>query len=460
MENKTVTNTLTTLNKENKIPFIFISLALSALLLGAFFGILIGFQYIFPDFLKESIPFNHLRSFHVSTVIGWIILAVTGGIYYYVINFLDVKLYSKKLMKTHLIIFIICAIAIYFSLFLGKMGGREYLTYAPIISLPILFAWILFGVNFFKTVATQIKGWPVYIWMWGTGIVFMIYHFSEAHFWLIPSFRESFINDITVQWKSYGSFVGSWNLLVYGTAIFLLSKIKNDNTFCRGKKAFFFYFLGLSNLMFGWAHHTYIIPSYPWIRYLSYITSMSEWILLVNMIISFKNSLSRKERIKNNLAYKFLISTDVWIFVNLFMALLISIPYINLFTHGTHITVAHSMGTTIGINTSILLSSMMFIASKVDYEKLMNSFTTIKVGYWIFNSSLMVFLTSLVLGGVKKSVWMYFLNNPTSFSEMQNSLQPVMVTFLIAGVGLFIGLCLVVIPVLKIFIAKVIAKNT
>ena len=82
------------------------------------------------------------------------------------------------------------------------------------------------------------------------------------------------------------------------------------------------------------------------------------------MIVSFKNSLSRKERIKNNLAYKFLISTDIWIFVNLFMALLISIPYINFFTHGTHITVAHSMGTTIGINTSILLSSMMFLPLK------------------------------------------------------------------------------------------------
>ncbi len=460
MENTIITSKAIKLKVANKIPFIFISLALSALLLGAIFGILIGFQYIFPSFLKTFIPFNHLRSFHVSTVIGWIILSVTGGIYYYVINFFDIELFSKKLMQTHLIIFIICAIAIYFSFFLGKMGGREYLTYAPIISLPILLGWILFGVNFFKTVATQIKGWPVYIWMWGTGIIFMIYHFTEAHLWLIPSFRASFINDITVQWKSYGSFVGSWNLLVYGTAIFLLSKIKNDNTFCRGKKAFFFYFLGLSNLMFGWAHHTYIIPSYQWIRYLSYITSMTEWILLINMIISFKKSLSRKERIRNNLAYKFLISADVWIFVNLFMALLISIPYINFFTHGTLITVAHSMGTTIGINTSILLASMMFIASKVDYERLMKSFATIKVGYWIFNSSLMVFLTSLVLGGVKKSVWMYFLHNSTSFGDMQNSLRPIMIVFLTAGIGLFIGLFLVVMPILKIFVAKVLAKNT
>src|SRR5690554_7380910 len=52
---------------------------------------------------------------------------------------------------------------------------------------------------------------------------------------------------------------------------------------------------------------------------------------------------------------------DFWIFLNIILALLISIPAINLFTHGTHITVAYSMGTTIGINTLILLSSVTFI---------------------------------------------------------------------------------------------------
>jgi len=437
-----------------RIPFIFIVLGLLALIVGAIFGTLAGIQYVSPSFLKEVIAFNKMRPFHVSTVVGWIILSVTGGVYYYLTNVLNLKLYSQKLMGVHLGIFAICAIAIYVSFFTGKMGGREYVAYAPIISLPILLGWMLFGVNYFKTVLKQVKNWPVYLWMWGTGIVFMIYHFSETHFWMIPHFQENFIRDFTVQWKSYGSFVGSWNMLVYGTAIFLMAKIKKDDSVGRGKKSFFFYFLGLTNLMLGWAHHTYVVPTQPWVRYLAYGVSMTEWIILASIIIDWKRSLSVEKIKLNNISYKFLLATDFWVFANLFQALLISIPYINLFTHGTHITVAHSMGTTIGINTTILLGSMFYIASIEGKEVIEKYAKTIGIGFWVFNISLGVFLICLLMGGVEKSVWMYFTEKPSSFGEMQSKIQPYMYVFLIAGYGLLAGILMVTAPLLKVFLKK------
>ncbi len=430
------------------ISFTFLILALLALIVGAVFGTMAGIQYIKPDFLKDVIAFNKMRPLHVSSVIGWIILSATGGIYYYLTTVLKLKLFSKKLARTHLFIFIVCSIAIYYSFFTGKMGGREYLAYAPIISVPILVGWILFGINFFKTVVQQIKAWPVYLWMWGTGIIFMLYHFSEAHLWIIPHFRENFIRDISVQWKSYGSFVGSWNMLVYGTAIFLMSRIKNDENVARGKKVFFFYFLGLSNLMLGWAHHTYFIPTQPWVRYLAYGVSMTEWIILISIIIGWKRSLS-KEKIKlNHTSYKFLLATDFWVFVNLFVALLISIPYINLFSHGTHITVAHSMGTTIGINTTILLASVFYIVN-LEANKHLKSFEKlINAGYWLFNISLGIFWVCLLLAGVEKSIWLHFTDNPSSFGEMQNKIVPYMYVFLGAGFSLLLGILMITFPLL------------
>ncbi len=101
-----------------KTAFIFIILALLALIVGAIFGTLSGIQYIKPDFLKEVIAFNKMRSFHVSTVIGWIILCATGGIYYYLNNTLNLKIYSNKLTTIHLITFGVCAAAIYVSFFI------------------------------------------------------------------------------------------------------------------------------------------------------------------------------------------------------------------------------------------------------------------------------------------------------------------------------------------------------
>lgn len=276
--------------------------------------------------------------------------------------------------------------------------------------------------------------------MWGTGIVFMLYHLCEAYFRLIPSVRSHFIKDTIVQWKSYGSFVGSWNMLVYGIAIYVMSKIKKDTSIARGKTVFFFYFLGLSNLMLGWAHHTYFVPTQPWIRYLAYGVSMTEWILLIHIIYSWKKSLNKKDIQDHSTAYKFLIAADFWVFINLIIALLISIPAINLFTHGTHITVGHSMGTTIGINTSILFASLFFIVSKLHDQKI--RFEKLRKVYYVFNGSLLVFFCILLYAGTKKANWMYF-SQDGSFSMMQDSLYVVYIIFFVFGLLLAAAIAII-----------------
>ncbi len=425
---------------KNKTALLFLIVGLLALLLGVFFGLLASLQYIIPDFLKEFIPFNKMRPFHVTTVISWIVLCATGSIYFFITDVERFKLFSIKLSKIHFIIFVLTAIGIYISFLSGKMGGREYLAYTPILTIPILVGWILFGVNYFQTIVKNVKKWPVYYWMWGTGIVFMVYHLCEAHFWLIPSFREHFIIDISVQWKSYGSFIGSWNMLVYGTAIYLMSKVKNDIALVNGKKVFFFYFLGLINLMFAWAHHTYIIPMQPWIRYVAYGISMTEWVILAHIIYIWLKSLSAEDKKQYCMVYKFLKAADFWVFINLILALLFSIPAINFFTHGTHITVAHSMGTTIGINTTILLASVFFIVQKVLPNFNIKTVFIIR-SYYLFNGSLFFFFCTLLYAGVKRSNWMYFTKD-VHFSEMQDGLYVTYITFFVFGMGLAISIVL------------------
>ena len=435
---------------KNKTPILFIIVGLSALLLGILFGLLASLQYILPDFLKTYIPFTKMRPFHVTTVISWIVLSATGSIYFFIIHIEKMRLYSVKLSKLHFGIFIITAIGIYVSFLSGKMEGREYLAYTPILTIPILFGWILFSINYFKTVRENVQKLPVYFWMWGTGIVFMIYHLSEAHFWLIPSFREHFIRDISVQWKSYGSFVGSWNMLVYGTAIYLMSKVKKDSNLAHGKITFFFYFLGLTNLMFGWAHHTYIIPTQPWIRYVAYAISMTEWIVLAHIIYSWMRSLSNKNKEDYCMVYKFLKAADFWVFINIIIALLFSIPTINFFTHGTHVTVAHSMGTTIGINTTILFAAVFFIVQKLLPNATID-FLFIKRSYYFFNGSLLLFFCTLLYAGIKRSNWMYFTKD-VPFSEMQNGLHTTYIVFFIFGISLAISITLIAFTLIKALI--------
>ncbi|HSY75912.1 MAG TPA: cbb3-type cytochrome c oxidase subunit I, partial [Bacteroidia bacterium] len=307
------------------------------------------------------IPFIKCRPLHVSLVVSWIFLSAIGGIYYYLPNYCGINWYSKKLPKVHFWLFVFTGIAILTCYLLGKFGGREYWEFPPMFAILIVISWLLFGFNYFKSIFKRAGQMPVYIWMWGTGIFFFLFTFLESYLWMFPYFRDNVVRDVTVQWKAYGALFGSWNMLVYGTAIFIMERISKNETVAKSKLAFLMYALGLTNLLFGWAHHIYILPNAPWIRYIAYAVSMSEWLILAKIIWNWRETLKSTKQYSSMLVYKFIMASDAWIFINLALAIAISIPAVNIFTHGTHITVAHAMGTTIGINTMILMASVVFM---------------------------------------------------------------------------------------------------
>lgn len=427
----------------------FIAAGLLALILGVFFGLAGSFQYLFPDFLSGIVPFFKSRPLHVSLVISWIFLAAVGGVYYYLPLVFKKEIYSPSLVRLHFGIFILTGLVIIGCYFSGIFGGREYFEYPPLLSIPIGLSWVLLGINFFKTIRGSFKTFPVYVWMWMTGIIFFLFTFIESNLWQFPFFRDNVVRDISVQWKALGSMVGSWNMLVYGTSFFIMEKIKGDEKTAHSDISFFFYFLSLTNLMFNWGHHTYIVPASPAIKYTSYIISMTELLILFHIIRNWKNTLSDVQKNFFHLPYRMLFAADIWIFLNLVLALTISIPAINFYTHGTHITVAHAMGATIGINTTLLFASAYFIFIR---EKLLNDTkgrTIFGTGFWLTNISLLVFWFSLIGAGIIKAMQEnhpFAINN---FQELMAQLNPFFISLAISGLGIFAGIILLAFPLLN-----------
>jgi len=431
------------------IGLLFILVSLIALILGMVYGVLGSLQFIFPqDVLQQTFPFFKTRPIHVTLVLSWIVLSAAGGIYYYLPQISEKKLFSESLAKIHFIIFVLCGAGIALCYSLGIFGGREYLEFPFYFIFPILFGWILFAINFFKTSSLDFKGMPVYLWMWATGSVFMILTLSESYLWLLPYFRDNIIRDITVQWKSYGAFIGAWNMLVYGTAAYLMCKIKNDECFAKSKMTFALYFVGFTNMLFNWGHHTYIVPAAPWIKHVSYIISMIELVILGKIIWDWKRTLTTAEKYSHHLPYRFLLASEFWIFMNLILALLISVPAINIFSHGTHITVAHAMGTTIGINTMILLASVFFIVNEKNQELTVRNKKVIASGFRLTQISLLLFWLSLIAAGMRKGYLSYYFPEIT-FNEMMLSVRNYLLVFAAAGVFLTTGISMMIIPLLK-----------
>jgi nitric oxide reductase subunit B len=263
---------------------------------------------------------------------------------------------------------------------------------------------------------------------------------------------------MNIQWKSYGSMVGSWNMLIYGSSMFLMTKISGDKSYAHSKKAFILYFAGLFNLMFNWGHHIYTLPTQHYVQYISYSVSMTELLILGNIIYGWKASLTKAQKFFNRDAYRFLVAADVWIFLNLVLAICMSIPAINVYTHGTHITVAHAMGTTIGINTMLLLAVCYDILkdtciSLEPYQKIM------KFGFWLANCSLFSFWIALIGAGVLKASWQ-MSTDQIAFSLMMQGLTPFFMVFMVSGILLLIGIILTIYPLFKNHLACFLTEKT
>ncbi len=424
----------------DKIGKFWIHCGLGALVFGMIFGLIgsLAYSKSYAEVLKW-IPFQSLRPLHVSFVIGWIFMAAIGGVFIYLPGIVKREWFSVKAILAHTLLYGSAFLLIMFCQFLGWFGGREYLEYPPVLGVLVLGGWLFTLFNFFKTTGFSFSKYPVYVWMWGTGFIAFAYTYIESYLWMIPEVGNNPVRDVAIQWKALGAMVGSWNMLVYGTGIFLMSKIKKDSTIGFSKTSFLFYFLGLTNLMFNWGHHTYIVPASHYVKMISYAISMTEWILIGNMILQWRKTLSKSELLNYDFSVRFMTSADIWIFLNLVLAVLMSIPYINLFTHGTHITVAHSMGTTIGINTSILFASLAYIfRDRVDVNR-----KSIRVGFWLFNSSLAVFWVSIIVSGWIKGAQP---NYPfeQNHAVWMNTIRSYYSIVGLSGLGIFVGILLVI----------------
>ncbi|MBP6334314.1 MAG: cbb3-type cytochrome c oxidase subunit I [Bacteroidia bacterium] len=441
-------------HKGFRLSSFFVNIALILFFVGLFFGVLGSFQYIFPEWMRNTFPFSRIRPLHVSMVISWIFTAASGGIYFFIREYTGKKLYSETMAWVHAILLLFVLTGTFSAYSLGKFGGREYLEFPAWIGVPLIAYWLLFMFNFFQSMKSAFRNAPVYIWMWSTGLIFFLITFLESQLWLLNFFGDNIVRDTVVQWKALGSMVGSWNMLIYGTAFYLMEKIAKDDKISRSPLTFFFYFLGLTNLMFNWGHHTYIVPASPWIKHVAYIISMTELLILFNIIRLWRSSLQSAQRNFYVIPYRFISAADFWIFLNLILAIVMSVPAINAYTHGTHITVAHAMGTTIGINSMILFASISYMSEKKSGTEFKLSEKKLKQGFWISNISLLIFWIALLLAGFTKSVLQDTLIHPVIFQKM----MPYFKVITISGIFMLIGFSLMIIPLLKINLKKYMMK--
>jgi nitric oxide reductase subunit B len=353
-----------------RITLVLMACALACLLLSILVGGL-GALYYLPPLARVAQGFGlslvELRPLHTTFASSWLFLGVAACVTYFLFETEGPTAAEKKRTKVQLVCWGLAGLGALVTLPFGITTGREYLGFSPFISLLIYTGWILFAITFFSRVWHGFWARPVYVYMWAGGILFFLYTFAEGHAYLLPGMEKHPIADMQVQWKSCGTLVASFNQMVYGSLIFVGEKLSGDKRAGHSKTSFALFGVGLLNSFTNYVHHTYHLPQAHLVKWVAFYVSMLEIILLV--LVFREVTLMMRKRPQSSLEFNttahFIGLSKCWNLGLLTLALLISVPPLNALIHGTHVVMAHAMGSELAIDSYILFAVFAYLLSSI-----------------------------------------------------------------------------------------------
>ena len=337
-------------------------IAIGVTLIGGTLAALYSVPTLAPSFQSVGLDLRQLRPIHTAFAFAWIFLGGVAVVHRWLQDHGGVVTWGDRWrLRVQVLSWAAAGIGILLTLSLGVGSGREYVGFHPSFSVLILVGWFCYLWNFFRIAGPKFFQRPVYITMWGVGMLFFVATFIEQHLYLIPSVFANPLQDLQVQWKATGTLVGSFNLFVYGSVIYIGERISRDPSYGHSRIAYALFAVGLLNSFTNFAHHTYHLPQDHLVKWISFVVSMAEITVLCRAVYDLWGLVSVTGRGEFCATRGSFAASKYWTVFILFSAILISIPPLNAIIHGTYAVTGHAMGATIGIDSMILLGAIIWI---------------------------------------------------------------------------------------------------
>jgi len=407
------------LDRGERMLMVLMASAFACVVLSLFFGAL-GALYYIPgvsaSLVTHGISLVQLRPLHTTFASAWIFLAATACAYAFLVHeFGPPTDGDARRFRLHMTLWGLAGLAAIATLPFGITSGREYLALHPLISLTIWVGWAVFAWTFLSKVRHGFFERPVYVYMWSVGILYFLWTFAEGHAYLLPWVADRPISDLQIQWKSCGTLVASFNQMVYASLMYLAVRKTGEERLAHSKTAFALFGVGLLNSFTNYAHHTYHLPQSHYIKWIAFGVSMLEAILLVMVLREVVAALRKKFRPcgpRFDASSVLVGLSKRWNLGLLTLALAISIPPMNALIHGTHVVMAHGMGSELAIDSYILLAFFAFVLGQIYPkrevgEELIHSPRVRHTIGWM-NTFLVALVVLLVVDGLTVGIHRYF----------------------------------------------------
>ncbi len=439
--------------KSQKVAKLYFIAAIGLFVGQILFGLIIGAQYIWGDFLFPQLPFNQARAVHTNLLIVWLIFGFMGAAYYLVPEEAETDLVAPWLATLMFWIFLAAGAATIVGYIvmpyadLAKLThnelfptmGREFLEQPTITKLGIVVVALAFLANIGLTI---LKGRKTVI-----NLVLLMGLTGLAIFFLF-----AFFNPTNLVWdKYYWWWVvhlwveGVWELILGSILAFILIKITGVDREVIEKWLYVIIAMTLITGIVGTGHHYYWIGTPEFWQWWGSIFSAMEPIPFFMMTVFAFNMVNRRRRNHpNKAAVLWALGTAVMAFLGAGVwGFLHTLAPVNYYTHGSQITAAHGHMAFYGAYAMVVLTIISYAMPLMRGRKAANSNRSQVLEMWSFwlMTVSMVFITLFLTGaGILQTYLQRYSENPLPFMVVQEKIELFYWLREVAGVVFLIGL--------------------
>ena len=417
------------------------------------FGLILGLQYVWGDFLFPEIPFNVARMVHTNLLIVWLLFGFMGAAYYMVPEEVETELASPKLALALFWIFLVAgALTILGYLLVPYSGlarmtgnallptmGREFLEQPTITKVGIVIVALGFLYNITMTVLKGRKtviSLVLLIGLWGLAIFFLFAFYNP----------DNLVLDKYYWWWVVHLWVeGVWELILGSILAFVLIKTTGVDREIIEKWLYVIIAMTLITGIVGTGHHYYWIGTPEYWQWLGSIFSALEPIPFFMMVIFAFNMVNQRRREHpNKAAVLWALGTPVMAFLGAGVwGFMHTLAPVNYYTHGTQITAAHGHMAFYGAYVMVVLAIISYAMPILRGRAAANP-PRAQVwemwSFWLMTISI-VFITLFLTGAGILQVWLQRVSeNPEPFMVVQEKIALFYWMREVAGVFFLVGL--------------------
>jgi len=413
------------------------------------FGLLMGIQYIWGDFLFPLIPFNVLRMVHTNLLIVLLLFGFMGATYYLVPEETESELWSPKLAMITFWVFLVAGVLtilgylfvpyatlteITFNELLPTMG-REFLEQPLPTKVGIVLVVLSYLLNVSMTILKGRK--TVITTVLLTGLLGLAVFFLFAFY--VP---DNLIMDKFFWWFTVHLWVeATWELILGAILAFVLIRVTGVDREHIDKWLYLIIAMTMVSGILGTGHHFFYMGAPEYWLWIGSISSAVEPLPFLLMIL-FAFTMTRERKIKhdNEIALTWAKGTAVMGFIGAGVwGFFHTLAPVNMYTHGTQLTAAHGHLSFYGAYVMIIFTVISYAMPILRGRPHGNSAKAQKVelaSFWMMNIGMLGLTLALSAAGLVQIFDQRVGTELIGFMESQESINGIYM--IRAGFGLLV----------------------